>query len=138
MVNLSSVLSGQPLYEAIVKYYEKAPLPSCIVVDFFAFDANDAGDRIGVPVITIFPNPLGYTSLPAPGKRNGWWLHELQCYLSEAVAARMACSWRNISRNVRELPALTEQDMWPSSQMTRFTIATTGKGLEYEFPHSPL
>jgi hypothetical protein len=81
------------------------------------------------------------TALPAPGPLRrglGWWLHEIQCHFLEAVAARICRKWRNMERDLRGLPRLVEQDVWPSSHMTRFTIATTGPGLEYEFPHSRL
>jgi hypothetical protein len=43
-----------------------------------------------------------------------------------------------MERDMRGLPHLLEQDVWPSDHMKRLTIATTGPGLEYEFSHSPL
>lgn len=124
-----------PLYSAIIEYYTKNQRkPCCITTDFFTTAANDAGDFLNIPVVTVFPNPIGMTSLPKPGKDRAsvsWYLHEMTCRLAEAVGARLMVTMRNCERALRGLPSLVEQDIWPSEYMTRMTIATTGYGFEY-------
>ena len=134
---------SKDIFPAMIADYTVRPPPLAVIADFFATSALDAADYLSVPAISLFPNPLGATSLRAPHLR-GWldlpsvWT----CLLGEAVLARFLLVARNFERSQRapefRMPALIEQDVYPSLSMTRPTLALTAPGLEFAYPHSPL
>jgi UDP:flavonoid glycosyltransferase YjiC (YdhE family) len=124
------------------EYADKTP-PLTIISDFFASSALDAGDYLSVPVIGMYPNPLGMTTLLAPELR-GWLDIPLLWWgsLAEAIIARVLLLFRNRERSQRSaqywLPPLSEQDIFPSPSMQRPILASTALGFEYASAHSPL
>lgn len=151
-IGLSTVLSkGGPLaveseglFEAITGRYNatdsRHTLPSVIVVDFFSTAAKDAGDALAVPVVNIYPNPIGvFVGLVHPSLRGpGQHLKALIARFWEAVLARILLALRNRERSFRNLPPMIEQDIWPCDTMKRPTISTWDLGYEYPFLQSPL
>ena len=137
-----------PMYEKVVSYYEDKIGPHVMVADFFASGAVDAADALCVPVVTVFPNPQGLTSLVHPKLRTLMDIPgELFACVGEGVLARLLCLVRNWERARRtvgrggakvDLPPLREQDIYPCLSMRRPMIALSGLGLEYPFPQSPL
>jgi hypothetical protein len=114
-----------------------------MVTDFFATAAKDAGDALSIPVIDVFPNPCGMTTIAGPSHRGIQDIpHEWLCALLEAGFARFAHTLRKWERSMYAvpLPALSDPDLWPCETMIRPTIATTGLciGFEYPFARSPL
>lgn len=135
-----AVFSDQ-LFDAILSHYASAEtLPSVIVADFFATAAIDAGDKLGVPVVTIFPNPLGVgPGLLKPELRGlSQRFRALLCRFAEGLGARIFLAMRNKERRGRRLPAMVEQDIFPCDTMKRPTINTWGLGFEYAALQSPL
>jgi UDP:flavonoid glycosyltransferase YjiC (YdhE family) len=132
---------SEPLFNAIVSHYgSSTALPSVIVADFFTTAANDAGDALGVPVITVFPNPRGLgPGLLHPGLRGpSQKILTVLARLGEAVGARFFLALRNRERSFRNLPPMDEQDVWPCDTMRRPVLTTWGLGYEYPCLQSPL
>ncbi|EOD19541.1 hypothetical protein EMIHUDRAFT_209124 [Emiliania huxleyi CCMP1516] len=141
-VGLLGILSkGGPLAMASAPLYEAArPLPAVFVCDFFSTAAVDAADKLGVPVVVVFPNPLSMTAMPPQRDRTGLYLRARSLMVSggEAVFARLLLLARNKERSSRGLPALLEQDIFPCATQDRLMVATTGLGFEFPCSRSPL
>jgi len=58
--------------------------------------------------------------------------------LGESMLARLLLAARNRERDLRGLPPMLEQDMYPCDFMARPFLATTVVGFEYPFPVPPL
>jgi MGT family glycosyltransferase len=135
-----AVLS-EPLFEAITGHYKVTDiLPSVIITDFFATAAKDAGDALGVPVVDVYPNPMGLgPGLLNPKQRGvSQKFREFSHIVKEALGARLALALRNRERRLRNLSPMLEQDVWPCHTMKRPTIDMWGLGYEYAFIQSPL
>lgn len=136
-------MASEPLYEAVLEHY-KSPsaraYPAVFVCDFFSTSAVDAADKLGVPVVVVFPNPLSMTALPPPRDRTGLRLRVQDLLVSggEAIFSRICLLARNKERSNRGLPALLEQDIFPCQTQDRLMIASTGLGFEFPAPRSPL
>lgn len=129
--------NSAPLFDLIVRSYDGVRRPVAFIVDFFTTAALDAADTLGVPALVVFPNPLSLVSLSAPWQRGlGQQLKAVGANLGEAILARALHLLRSRERSRRNLPALTEQDVYPSQESTRPFIVTTGFGFEYPFAHS--
>jgi len=110
-----------------------------LLADFFATASRDAADALGVPVVTVFPNPLGMTGLLAPELRGiGGHLHASLASFGEELTARLLRWLRNRERGLRQLEPLVEQDVYPSAAMPRPMIVMTAIGYEYARPMPPL
>mmetsp|Transcript_13551 Transcript_13551/g.26285 ORF Transcript_13551/g.26285 Transcript_13551/m.26285 type:complete len:461 (+) Transcript_13551:43-1425(+) len=133
---MSALCSG--IYDAMMELYKNdCKKPAVVVADFFTSPAFDAGDSLEVPVIVVYPNPLGLGSLgalPAPHLRTVFDIpRELACIVGEACLARILCLLRNLERSKRHLPSLEEQDLYPCYTMQRPMLSCSGNGFEYQF-----
>jgi len=136
---LLAALSSE-LFTSIVSHYSGKKVPDVLVCDFFATAATDAGDKLRVPVVTVFPNPISLVALPPPNSKSiGQHVQAfLMCNIMEDWFSRFLTKLRNNERRKRDLPRLREQDIYPCLSQQRHMIANTGVGFEYEFERSPL
>jgi UDP:flavonoid glycosyltransferase YjiC (YdhE family) len=114
-----------------------------VVYDFFAVDAADAADALGVPSVGIFPNPRSINPWAANRKEQQslrWYLwRNVVCKGVEAILARAICCKRAISRWRRSLPMLPEQDIYPSPFMPRQIIGSSSPLIEFDdLPAAPI
>ena len=130
-----------PLFDAITRhYYALGSRPAVLVAGFFSTAARDAADALGSPVCTVFPNPLGMTSLLAPHLRGiGGTVHRwLVAAADTLLSSLILLPLRNRERSLRGLQKLTAQDVYPCDAMPRPMLITTAIGYEYPRPMPPL
>jgi UDP:flavonoid glycosyltransferase YjiC (YdhE family) len=137
-------LSG-PIFESFQSHYSSSPenKPDVIVYDFFAVDAADAADALGVPAVGVFPNPRSINPWAASQEEQASIKWALWCAVfckgMEAVLARVLWVNRAWTRRSRSLPMLQEQDLYPSPYMPRPIIGCTSPAIEFpNLPSAPL
>lgn len=138
---LPMMRNNNSLCDSMLTYYEKRPNPACVIVDFFAMPAADAAELLKVPVVVVYPNPLGvFLSLPAPHLRNtiDTLIEYAVVWLVEPLLANVLLFSRNSDRSCRNLPPMLEQDMYPTLYTERPMICCTAIGFEYPSKVSPL
>ena len=140
---------GKALFESVKARYSSSnnnnnnKPPDIVVFDFFAVDAADAADALGVPSVGIFPNPRSVNPWAATrdeqqGLRWTLWRNTV-CKGAEAVLARALWCKRAKSRWDRSLPMLPEQDIYPSPCMPRPIIGSSSPAIEFDdLPPAPL
>ena len=130
---------GKDMFDCLKEYYAPgtlAPRPSVIVFDFFATDAADAADSLGIPAVGVFPN-LAITVNPwaASVEEQNSLKWTLWCTLfipfMESILSRVLWAIRSKQRWSRKLPILAEQDIYPSKYMTRPMIGCTSPDIEF-------
>lgn len=136
---------GDALFESVLSRYSnnnKKP-PDVVVFDFFAVDAADAADALGIPSVGIFPNPRSINPWAASrdeqqGLRWRLWRNTV-CKGAEAILARALWCKRAKSRWDRSLPMLPEQDIYPSPYMPRPILGSSSPAIEFDdLPPAPL
>lgn len=133
------------IYDCIMAYYKgessdsgssrlQTKPPDVVVYDFFAVDAADAADSLGVPAICVFPN-LAVTINPWVPSSQTSLLWGLWCKCAipalEGIVARVLWIQRSVVRCRRGLWPLSEQDLYPTRYQQRRTIGCTSSSLEY-------
>jgi UDP:flavonoid glycosyltransferase YjiC (YdhE family) len=141
--NSPSQLQSDGLYESLQSHYHNKNKPDVVVYDFFAVDAADAADYMGVPAVGVFPNPRSINPWAATNEQQASLLWSLWCRTvctgMEAVLARLLWCQRARTRWSRSLPILREQDLYPSPYMPRHIIGCTSAALEFpNLPRAPL
>jgi len=129
-----------PLFDEIIRHVQDHGPPELFVADFFTTAARDAADKCRVPCAVVFPNPISMASLLAPELRTQLLdpFRTAVANLGESMLARLLLAARNRERDLRGLPPMLEQDMYPCDFMARPFLATTVVGFEYPFPVPPL
>eukprot|EP00966_Prymnesium_polylepis_P310656 7177432-Prymnesium_polylepis.1 len=133
-------ICSAPLFDAIARHYSSGARPAALIADFFATAAMDAADALSVPVVVVYPNPLGvFTYLLAPPLR-GIRQRSLAALANVGEGAlRCTLRWlRNKERRTHSLPPLPVQDLYPCRKTARTTLVTVAIGFEYPHEHSPL
>ena len=130
--------SGADLFEFMKGQVDEncSRMPDVVVHDFFACDARDLADLIGVPSIAIFPN-LAVTVNPFTGSSSAM-LWTVWCALVipllEGILARVLWTKRNFDRFRRGLSLLAEQDIYPTKYQSanpRLFIGNTTVDFEH-------
>lgn len=136
---------NEPIYDCLRSYYDdpQNEAPDVMVYDFFAADAADVADQLGIPAIGIFPNPRSINPWAATLEEQGtlqWKLWRSFCtYFMEGVLARLLWCMRAKARWSRSLPILREQDFYPSPYMPRHILGNMAPTLEFpNLPQAPL
>ncbi|CAB9506308.1 Phloretin 2'-O-glucosyltransferase [Seminavis robusta] len=131
------------IFDCVKSYYEgQATLPSVMVYEFFAVEAADAADALGVPSIGVFPNPRSVNRWAATLEDQNTLKWKLWCafmWQVEPILARVLWCFRSWGRFKRGLPVLPEQDLYPSPYMPRPMIGCTTPLIEFpDLPEAPL
>ena len=120
---------------------DKKELPDVLVFDFFAVDATDAADELGIPSVGVFPNPRSINPWAASIEEQEslqWKVWGKLCDLVEGLMlARILWCIRSWKRYSRSLPLLPEQDVYPSKYMPRPQIGCASSELELRPSCSP-
>lgn len=134
-----------PMYGCLRSHYDdpQNEAPDVMVYDFFATDAADVADQLGIPAIGIFPNPRSINPWAATLAEQGtlkWKIWSFFCTsVLEGVIARLLWCMRAKARWSRSLPILREQDFYPSPYMPRHILGSMAPTLEFpNLPQAPL
>lgn len=127
------------IYDCIREYYSSRQQQCNVIVwDFFATDAADAADSLGIPNIGVFPNlaitinPWAATVLEQQTWKWRLWTFAIIPTL-EQILARILWMRRSHRRWSRGLAIFWEQDIYPVSRydMPKKVIGTTTPELEW-------
>lgn len=126
-------------YDCVKEYYSSNQQQCHVVVwDFFATDAADAADSLGIPNIGVFPN-LAITINPwaaTASEQQTWkWRMWTSAIIPafEQILSRLLWMKRSYKRWSRGLAIFWEQDIYPVNRydMPRKMIGTTTPELEW-------